>query len=366
LIALSYRERTGRGQFVDASIQEAVVGILQLAPHLWFYRKAIELNPNHAEARRTLRRLHGKETPKAMLALLPKADPKTQIELIGALADTGSADAAPQLLAMVSTSEDAKVRSAAYGGLRLLGDTPELSVLVEGLVKGVRPGDEEAATQAVAHIATQGKDTDAAIGVLLSALRQAAAAGPRARLVGLLGRTGSAKALPAVRQAAVDEDETIQDAGVRALAQWPDGAVSGDLLGLASTSPKETHRALALRGYVRLVHVPRQRPAEEKLAMCREAFALSRTADEKKLVLGALGDGVSPAALNMAVGLLSDEPVREEAAAAVLRAAEGFGGDLKRPDVKESVRAALKKALDASKNDDVRKGVLALMKRIDG
>lgn len=100
--------------------------------------------------------------------------------------------------------------------------------------------------------------------------------------------------------------------------------------------------------------------------MCREAFALSRTADEKKLVLGALGDVISPAALNMAVGLLSDEPVREEAAVAVLRIAGGFGGDLKRPDIKEAARAALKKVLDASKNDEVRKGVLALMKRIDG
>jgi len=42
LIALSYRERTGHGQHIDVSIQETVVGTLQLAPYLWYYTKIIQ------------------------------------------------------------------------------------------------------------------------------------------------------------------------------------------------------------------------------------------------------------------------------------------------------------------------------------
>jgi crotonobetainyl-CoA:carnitine CoA-transferase CaiB-like acyl-CoA transferase len=42
LIAHHYKQRTGKGQLIDLSIQEAVLGTLQLAPYLWFYSKRIQ------------------------------------------------------------------------------------------------------------------------------------------------------------------------------------------------------------------------------------------------------------------------------------------------------------------------------------
>ena len=62
------------------------------------------------------------------------------------------------------------------------------------------------------------------------------------------------KALDAVRAALKKEDLTaeVKDAAVRTLSEWPDAAPADDLLALVNTSSNQTHKVLALRGYIRM------------------------------------------------------------------------------------------------------------------
>jgi HEAT repeat protein len=306
-----------------------------------------------AEARRTLRRLHGKEAPEVMMELLPKADPKTQIELIGALADTGATDVIPPLLSLAAGNADQEVRMAAYTALRRLADTPDLPALVDLMLKRVRPGDEDAAVQTVSFVCANGKDHDTAAEILLKSIGETSESATKATLLGLLGQTGSPKALATLRRAVEDSDEKVRDGGVRALASWPDGSVSADLLKLAQQSPSKTHRILALQGYLRLVHVPWERPLEDKLAMCREARELAKRVEEKRLWLVALGDVACLGAVEMAAEMLDDASVTEEAAAAAWKSAQGFAGqhriEFYKPENLKKVKAVMEKVLSTSK-----------------
>jgi len=311
-----------------------------------------------AEARRTLRRLHGKKTSKTMLELLPKADAKTQIELMGALADTGVMEVIPLLLSLASSSEEATVRTAAYTALRRLADTPELPSLVDLLLKGVRAGDEDAAVQTVGFVCANGKDRDAAADVLLKALGETREPATKAVLLRLLGQTGSPTVLATLRRAVGDSDEKVRDGAVHALAAWPDVAVSADLLKIARQSPNETHRFLALGGYLRLVHVPWDRPLEEKLAMCCEARPLAKRVEEKRLWLAAVGDVPWPGAMEMAVEMADEASVEEEATVAATKSALNFfwqhRSEFNKPENVKKVKAAMQKVLSTSKNENSR------------
>ena len=64
------------------------------------------------------------------------------------------------------------------------------------------------------------------------------------------------------------------------LAQWPDPQAQGVLLDLVKRSANETHRVLALGGYVRLVDTNPGLPTQEKVRRYVEAMALSRRLED--------------------------------------------------------------------------------------
>ena len=185
-------------------------------------------------------------------------------------------------------------------------------------------------------------------------------------LVPILARAGCEAYLPDLRRMIADDGNPgLQTAAVRAVSTfWPGGEPAGLLLQVAKLPAKEVDRVLALRGCIRLVHVPRDRPADEKVRMCRDVLAVSKSAEEKKLLLGALGRVASPEALEMAVGMLSDAALKDEAAVAAVRIAGHLGNAVKKPGLKEPGRAAMQKVLAASKHDGIRRNANAVIKRV--
>src|SRR5205823_12935357 len=110
----------------------------------------------------------------------------------------------------------------------------------------------------------------------------------RMALLRLLGRTGSSRALEALRQELKSGAPEMHDATVRALSEWPDAAVIGDLIAIAREDQSQTNKVLALRGYVRVVALPSERKSVETARMLGEALKIAPP-NEKKAILGALG-----------------------------------------------------------------------------
>jgi hypothetical protein len=232
------------------------------------------------------------------------------------------------------------------------------------VVKATEDVERGAAEKALGAVCGRMAKREDGVEKILPAMRGAAVPA-KAALVRVLAKAAGPKGLEAVRAAVKDVDATIQEAGVRTLADWPDASVGPDLLEIARTGVKQNLQVLALRGYVRLANVPPDRPAAERLKMYEAALAAAKRPEEKRLVLGPLGEIKVIGALRMAAALMGDDPLKEEAAATAVRIAKSMGDDVRKDDAKADVRAAMQKVLDISKGDNVRKDAEGVIQRID-
>ena len=176
--------------------------------------------------------------------------------------------------------------------------------------------------------------------------------------MGKCGQMGSGlilRNLEAVRTAVKD---AAQD--VRVLAEWSDTAATADLAALAKSSESKTHKILALRGYIRLIGQSTQ-PADQKLALCKDAMGLADRDEEKKLALGALGGVPSAEALAIVAPFLDNAATKDEAAAAAVAIGEKIA-DSHAPQT----AAAMKKVLKATTNADLQKRATEVLQRAGG
>ena len=169
----------------------------------------------------------------------------------------------------------------------------------------------------------------------------------RCILLPLLGRIGGPKALEAVRAAVKSSNTRVQDAGVRALSNWPDAGVAGELLDIAENSGNKTHRIWALRAYVRVISLPSDRPNEKTLVMFKKAMRLATRNEEKKLILSRAAVVRDVETLRWVVPYLDDALFSQEASRAVVDLAHHR--ELMGPNHAEFI-AALKKVTQVSKD----------------
>jgi len=140
----------------------------------------------------------------------------------------------------------------------------------------------------------------------------------RCSLLSVLGRLGDDSALPVLRKALKDEDADVRDAAVRALAGWPGAGPAEILIELARSAPKEIHRVLALRGYIRMAGLVSSRSDEETLKMYRAAMEAAARPEEKKLILARIPRVRTVEALKLVEPYLQDETVKTEAEVACM------------------------------------------------
>ena len=316
-------------------------------------------------ARKSLERVDGDRASAAIAAAIPTAaSPQLKRDLLSVLTVRGAKGQIAVVADIAGQDPDAGVRQAALGVLEYLAEEKHIPILVSAVVKAKEDPERGAAEKALGSVCGRMTKREDCVEKILPAMRGAAVPA-KAALVRVLAKAAGPKALEAVRAAVKDADATIQEAGVRALADWPDASVAPDLLEIAKTGARQNLQVLALRGYVRLANVPPDRPAAEKLKMYEAALAAAKRPEEKKLVLGPLGEIKVIGALRMAAALMGDDPLKEEAAATAVRIAKSMGDDVRKDDARADVRAAMQKVLDISKGDNVRKDAEGVIQRID-
>jgi hypothetical protein len=163
-----------------------------------------------------------------------------------------------------------------------------------------------------------------------------------------------------VREAVRSEDEKAHEAGVRALAGWPDVAAARDLIALARSEKGNTLSVLSLRGYVRLVGLASKRPAGETVGMLEEGMKAARRPEERKMVLGGLGNVKDVAALEAVIPYVSDEAVSGEACAAAVKIGRKVW-----EKHREVTKSAMGKVLEVSKNEGQRRGAKEVLEKIE-
>ena len=137
-----------------------------------------------------------------------------------------------------------------------------------------------------------------------------------------MGQISVGEALPVLRKGLKDPAPEIVRASILALSEWSDPAPIPDLVAVA-TSGTEAQQILALRGYLKLMALPSQRPIAESVKILTEAMRLAKQPTEKKAVLSLLPMYPTKESLQLAEAAVNDQAVAQEARAAVksLRAA---------------------------------------------
>jgi hypothetical protein len=283
--------------------------------------------PEREAARNSLYRLRDPGTDSKILASIPKADSKVKVELIRSIGERNVVTGVETLLKTANDSE-AKVRLESFKVLRVVAGQKDLPALIQ-LLKNVQTGAErKQAERCVAEVACKTVDKGRRAEAVLAALPSVKDIKSRRSLLSVLGKIGDDSALPALRAALKDENAEVRDAAVRALADWPSTEPAEILLELATTAPtqrshawtwaRETHRVLALRGYIRMAGLPSDRPAGQTLRMYKAAMEAARRPEEKKLVLAKIPELKTIEALKFVEPYLEEQAVREEAQVAYM------------------------------------------------
>ena len=302
----------------------------------------------------------GSEADAAVTAMLNSGDAAKRIaglELIGRRRMTAST---PALLKATGDS-DTGVRTAAFKRLGELGSAGEVQPLLRLLASAKEAREVDAAEQALSAICARQSPPDASVDKVLGALASAQPA-QKAALLRVLGAVGGAQALGAVRSAGGDANAEVKGAALRALAAWKTPDAAPELLTLAQAASDPTDKLVCLRGYFGWAGNS-DLPAERRLAMCQEAVPVVQSADEKKLLLGALGSIKTVEAVALVTPYLDDAATKEEASAAVVSIAqELLKGDRPTPAAAKLVEP-LQKAAQATTNEDLAKRAKAQLER---
>jgi HEAT repeat protein len=310
-------------------------------------------------ARDSLYRLRGPNVDKVILTSITKADAKTKVELISCISQRNIKAGVPTLLETAKDS-DRKVRIQSLRVLKVVAGPEQLPALVELLINAKSSSDRTEAQKTIAAIAHRIEDKNQQAESVLAALPSVKETAARCSLLNVLGRIGDNNALPVLTAALKDENVEVQTAAIRALAEWPTPEPIPNLLKIAENSDNKVHRILALRGFIRLLGLTSDRPADETIEMYKKAMSLAPNAGEKKKVLAGLANMKSLAAMDMVAAYLDDDELSIEAGAAVINIAGGIYSD--HP---EQAKDMLNRVIKTTKNDSLSQQAQELITKLE-
>jgi HEAT repeat protein len=310
-------------------------------------------------ARDSLCRLRGPKVDQVILDEIPKAEAAVKVELISGVGQRNIGGGVEPLL-KTATDADRKVRTESFRVLKAVAGPEHLPALVKLLIEAQSSSDRSECQKAVAAVAHKIEDKNKQAQAVLTALPKVQQIQSRCALLGVLGKIGDNKALPVLTAAMKEKDAAIQTAAIRSLAEWPTPEPLTDLQKVAESSENKLHQILALRGFVHLLGLQSERPAEQTIEMYRKAMSLAPDAGEKRRVLSGLAGAKSPGALEMAKAYLQDQTLSGEAEFAAVKIAEGIQVDF--PDL---AKDTLNKIIQQTKNDTLREQAQQVLDKME-
>ncbi|MEI6234099.1 MAG: HEAT repeat domain-containing protein [Planctomycetota bacterium] len=310
-----------------------------------------------AAARSALTRVKGDGVNAALAAALNGASVNLKKVIISALSERNAVAHVSDVLALTSDA-DSGIRADAFESVGKLGGVNELAVLLKSVVKTDKDDERASAEKALIAIAAH-TDQKSNIVTPVAGAMVGASVKARQSLLRVLGKTGGADALAALKPSLKDADADIVDTAVRELAGWPDGGAQADLLDVAKTAATVPHHVLAILGYVRLVEAESKRPTNDFLPRYKLAMDLCRRPDEKKKIISAMQNVKTLEGAQAVQALMADDTLREEACNAAINIAKELARSKK-----EVARAIFEKVLATAKRPEIKKNAQTELEKL--
>ncbi|NOS71088.1 MAG: hypothetical protein HOP33_14300 [Verrucomicrobia bacterium] len=308
-------------------------------------------------ARDTLTRLRGPGVDKAILTQITRGEPPVKAELLRALGDRGDKGATDLLLQYADNANE-PVRLAALESLRKLAVANTLPPLLNLAGKSKSERERAPVIKTLSAICQASSNKDQSTRSVLEAMDRLPA-NERLHLLQLLGDLATPAALTAAQAASKSPDPALAREGVRVLSQWPNAAAAPMLLELARSSTDNTLQMLALSGCISVAE--QETDLSKRFDLLQQAMAAAKRPDEKKQVLGQIGQIPTPAALQVALDQLADSNLTTEAGLAAVSIAEKLAGA--NPQLAEDVAV---KVLAQCKAQEIVKRAWALRRKPNG
>lgn len=305
-----------------------------------------------------LMRMPGPGMPAAVAAALAKASPALRVELLEILGARRATAHTDTVFALTGDAEPA-VKTAAIRTLGDLGDGKLLPRMIDLLLNAQDASQQDEAQKAIVAICRRMPEGESRVRPVLLGLGHANGS-KRAALLRVLSQLGGPWASEAVLADTNNADAEVADAAIRALADWPDASAVPHLLKITQSSQKQNHRVLALRGYLRLLGLPSNRPAAQTVAMFKDGLAVTERPEEKRLALAGLSGIRDVEALELAAGYLGDQLLGTEAAIAVVKIVSPRRAN-EQPLRGDIVKAVLQKIDETCKDETVRRQARELL-----
>jgi HEAT repeat protein len=307
-------------------------------------RTFVQMATSGAETDRRIARdglyvLSGPSVNDSIVAMLPKASSRTKVELLAALAARKVTSSVPVVI-REANDRDPAVRTEAAKALRTLARPEDLPVVVDLLMKA--KGEQERKEWETTVVAVARKESDPARKMDPIVATYGSTPGKQARisLLTVAGKIDAPASLDMLRKALKDKDPDIRLSAIRGLSLWPTPEPADDLWKVAQHATVPTHRAVALRGVVRLLGLESGRTADETVAQYKRALSLSSNLDERKRLLSSMAEARVPGSLLFATGCIDDPQLRTEAELVTVRIAENIMGSYKKDVVQPLTKVA--------------------------
>ncbi len=308
--------------------------------------------------------LHRGEVTESLLAQLSSTQGSVQAEVIRALSGRAETSAVPRLLELAARGDDG-TSVACLRALAALGDGRQVGALTQLLLsaksEAVRNEAQRALGTVCQRVLASGGQFE-----LAPILRGLAADGQnpegRAALLQVCSLFVDPQVRSAMRTALKDPEVRVRDAAIRAVCDSRDPEFLPDLLAVARDTQETSYRALAIRGYVRLVTEENGARAAGKSAveLLKPLLAVATRPEEKRVVLAGLASVPDLETLKLVSPMLSEATVKEEAAQAILQIAPAIAGT--HP---QETKEALHRVLDASESSESRNRAVTIARQIE-
>lgn len=323
---------------------------------------AVDSGEERSAARAALASLRRGNILAAILSQIESASAAVKVELVQALARRGDGRAVPDLLRLAGRN-DPQVGLAATQALERLANATELEPLLALILQAEGAARREAAVETFVAVGLRSPAPPTFSSAALNALNRAPTSA-RIALLEAAGQIGGPGVIEALRAALSDPGNDVRQAALRTLAEHGGDAARGDLLKYARQATSDADRAIALRGYWRLVEAMDQHAYPARLAAVRAGLDATKTPAERKLGLARLAELRGPEALELAQAYRSETDVRAEAETACLQIASQL--DSARMDIAVAALRDLARTAGSDRVREEARKVLSALERLSG
>lgn len=273
-------------------------------------------------AQEALSQIPGKSIDLAILEKIAasidaNSDEKVVIELIHATASRGIDDA-PEVLFRTAEHDNQRIASESVRALQSLAEPEHAEALVNLVVS--RPGADT--ENALLLVAEKFSNSDQVARLILDKYGKIAGnEDAQVSLLRVMGKLGNPDVIPLIRSGYASSNEKLQEAAFRAMTDWPQNDFMQEVKTLARSAEDEKTKILALRAYIRMLTDSgknEQDIVDELIA----AYALAERPDERKYVIGVLGNYGNEEALTFVKDKLAEPDLKAEAQVGLLQICE--------------------------------------------